>query len=86
MDLTESQKVKVLEAFDRATNVREVKSKYVDIMTLINKGRTGSQKKKMTEGSASRPGKQLSPKKPLNEGYNFAPRWQQLAGMKPLDY
>jgi hypothetical protein len=87
MDLTESQKVKVLEAFDRAQSVREVKSKYLDIMTLINKSKVAPvQKKKMTEGSASRPGKQLSPKKPLNEGFNFAPRWQQLAGMKPLDY
>ena len=86
MDLSESQKVKVLEAFDRATSVREVKSKYVDIMTLINRSKAVPTKKKMTEGSASRPGKQLSPKKSLNEGYNFAPRWQQLAGMKPLDY
>lgn len=89
LDLTESQKVKVLEAFDRATTIREVKSKYLDIMTLTSnrsKASKSGQKKKMTEGSASRAGVQASPKKQLSEGYNFAPRWQQLAGMKPIEY
>lgn len=80
LELSENQKVKVLEAFDRANTVREVKSKYLDIVTLTNKS---SQKRKMTEGSASKPGTQISAKKSLKEQYDYAPRWRVLAGLDP---
>jgi len=87
IELSENQRIKILEAFDRATSVREVKSKYLDIMTLMNKSqKKATPKTRVTEGAASRPGKQISPKKPLNETYEFASRWKQLAGMAPLDY
>ena len=82
VELSEPQKVKVLEAFDRANSVREVKSKYLDIMTLINKSTPG--KRKMTEGSASRPARQIGKSK-VNESYEFAPRWKQLANITPLE-
>jgi hypothetical protein len=40
----------------------------------------------MTEGAASKPIKQLGPKKSITEQYQFAPRWRVLAGMEKLDF
>lgn len=88
-DLNQDQRVKVLEAFDRANTVKEVKGKYADMLSLLS-GRKASakpQRKSVTEGSASKPIKQLNPKKEaLNEGFSFVERWKELSGQKKLDY
>ena len=82
-DLTEKQKVGVLEAFDRATSVREVKGKYVDLATMLKEHKGQRKQRNLKEGAASKPIQQLSPKKQMNEQYDFAPRWKGLAGIEP---
>lgn len=87
-DLSEAQQVKVLETFDRAQSVREVKLIYATIHEHY-KGKTGRgnvrQPKRMTE-SASRTVRTVKAnpqsKSTLMEG---ASRWQILAGLKPLN-
>lgn len=88
-DLTESQQVKILETFDRATSVREVKLIYTAIHeNYQSRQRTRNNPKgrvvpgRVTE-SASRPIQ--AAKKPVNESYDFANRWKVLAGLKPIN-
>lgn len=71
--LTPDKQIKVLEAFDRAKTVREVKLVYATITESLSKAKT-----KVME-SASRPARAV--KKSLNEQFAFAPRWQELAGI-----
>jgi hypothetical protein len=85
--LTNEQKVTILESFDRAVNVREVKMVYttlVEAMTVaaktVSKGRTVSSKV-VTEGLASKPTKSTAPKKEILEENTVAKRLQQLAGI-----
>jgi hypothetical protein len=76
--LTESQKVKVLNAFDRATNVKEVKNVYA----TINESVTAAPKKKIKEsyGFASKP-TGYSQKTNTVESDPFIARMQKLAGL-----
>lgn len=74
--LTPDKQIKVLEAFDRAKTVREVKLIYATIAENLNKAKT---KTKGIMESASRPARAV--KKSLNEQFAFAPRWQELAGI-----
>ena len=81
-DLNESQKVKVLENFDRTNSVREVKLVFSTIAENLNVAR-----KKRTivkEGYASKPTKSSAPnrKKIISEGNEMATRWKKLAGLK----
>ena len=80
-DLNESQKVKVLENFDRTSSVREVKLVFSTIAENLNVSR-----KKRTivkEGYASKPTKSSAPKKEIiSEGNEMASRWKKLAGLK----
>jgi hypothetical protein len=85
--LTNEQKVSILESFDRAVNVREVKMVYATLaeaMTVTaktaNKGRTSSSKV-VTEGLASKPTASTAPKKEILEENTVAKRLQQLAGI-----
>jgi len=85
--LTNEQKVSILESFDRAVNVREVKMVYTTLaeaMTVtaktVNKGRTSSSKV-VTEGLASKPTVSTAPKKEILEENTVAKRLQQLAGI-----
>ncbi len=85
--LTNEQKVGILESFDRAINVREVKMVYATLaeaMTVkaktANKGRTVSSKV-VTEGLASKPTASTAPKKEILEENTVAKRLQQLAGI-----
>ena len=60
--LTEAQKVKIIETFDRAKNVRETKLIYTTLAESMNKrvaktANTNTTKKKMVEGFASKPQK-----------------------------
>lgn len=84
--LTTEQKVTILESFDRATNVREVKMVYttlVETMTVAAKSvksRTSSSKV-VAEGLASMPIPSTAPKKDILEENTVAKRLQQLAGI-----
>ena len=71
-ELTESQKVKIIETFDRAKNVREAKLIYATLSESANKGakKPTSTKKKMTEGLASAPQKKTSIISESNDVYN----------------
>ncbi len=85
--MTNEQKVTILESFDRAVNVREVKMVYttlVEAMSVaaktMNKGRTVSSKV-VTEGLASKATPSTAPKKEILEENTVAKRLQQLAGI-----
>lgn len=86
-ELTNEQKNKVIESFDRTGTVREVKLIYATIAESM-KYNGGVRKKKVrniTEGMASKPaGKSTAPAKDANiitEGNELANRFQQLAGI-----
>ncbi len=76
-NLSPEKQVKVLEAFDRATTVREVKLIYSTICENLN---TNTSRKSVNE-VASRPTRSVG-KGTLNESFNFTARWQELAGIK----
>lgn len=81
-ELSEGQKNRILNSFDRANSVREVKLVYTTIVESFNKKPI----KKMQEGIASKIIKQVNPKqKSLNENTNKIAnfnRLQELAGIK----
>jgi hypothetical protein len=84
--LTNEQKVGILESFDRAINVREVKMVYATLaeaMTVTAKTAKGriSSTKVVTEGLASKSTKSTAPKKEILEENTVAKRLQQLAGI-----
>ena len=79
-NLTESQKVKVLEAFDKATTVKETK--------LVFETLSGEMKEKKSSvnesmiGGASKIAGVAPTKKPILEVNDQFARWQTLAGIK----
>lgn len=78
--LNESQKLKVIENFDRAQNLREVKLLY----TALAENFTGTKNKKVVKESfASKPVASTKPaaKTVLNEGDELANRFKKLAGL-----
>lgn len=79
--LNESQKMKVIENFDRANSIREVKLVY---STLCESLKPVNRKTTIKESYASKPaGKSTAPKKEiLNEGSDLAARWKKLANLK----
>jgi len=80
-NLNESQKMKVIENFDRAQSLREVKLVFA---TLTESFRFGGSKKVKTikESYASRPTRTTRPTKGiLSEGNTLANRWKKLAGL-----
>ena len=84
--LTNEQKIAIVENFDRATTVREVKIVYTTLVETLNstaKAMTGGRKsaKVVTEGLASKPTKSTAPKKEILEENSVAKRLQQLAGI-----
>lgn len=79
-DLNESQKVKVIENFDRAANLREVKLVYATLGENLNVAR--KKKTVVKESLASKPMKSTAaPKKILSEGDALADRFKKLAGL-----
>jgi hypothetical protein len=76
--LTEAQKVKVLNAFDKATTVKEVKNTY----SIISESMTAAPKKQLKEsyGFASKPAG-VAPKANTVESDPFIARMQKLAGL-----
>ncbi len=86
-NLNESQKERILNSFDRANTVREVKLVYTTIAESFNKRPI---KGKVNEGFASKTVKQVNPSKEKlqennNQIANFA-RLQELAGIKKIKY
>ena len=77
--LTEAQKVKVINAFDRAETVKEVKN----IFETIKDGITNEVKKPIQEnrGFASKAAGVAPQKQPIVEGDDFVARMQKLAGI-----
>ena len=83
--LNNSQKMKVVETFDRAGSLREVKLVYSTLAESFNYGNSVSKKGAkiaVTEGKASKPVKSTKPsKKVINEGNELADRFKKLAGI-----
>jgi hypothetical protein len=80
-ELSESQKLRVIENFDRASNMREVKLVYTTICESMQRNRKKAAK--MNESVASAPTRSTKPaQKVLNEGSDLASRWKKLAGLK----
>jgi len=78
-NLTESQKVKVLESFDKASSVKEAKLIY-ETLTVIKE--TKSPVTESMRGMASKASGIAPTKKPILEVNDQFARWQVLAGIK----
>ena len=78
-DLNESQKMKVIENFDRAGNTREVKLVF---STLAEAFVSPTKKRVVKESYASKAVATTKPSKPIiSEGFDQAERWKKLAGL-----
>lgn len=80
-DLNESQKMKVIENFDRASNSREVKLVFSTLAESFNKPKTKKKNKvAVNESFASKATASTKPKKEiLDEGTSLSKRWKHLA-------
>ena len=76
--LSESQKMKVIETFDRASNLREVKLVY---STLAESFTGKVAKKSVNEGLASKAVKSTAPKGVIVESNTMSDRMKKLAGL-----
>jgi len=79
--LNEGQKMKVIENFDRAQTLREVKLVFATLSESFKYNGKGS-KKTIKESYASRPTRTTKPTRNiLSEGNQLANRWKKLAGL-----
>jgi hypothetical protein len=78
-NLTETQKVKVLEAFDKAASVKDAKLIYETLTTVKE---TKTPVNESVRGMASKAAGLAPEKKPILEVNNQFARWQILAGIK----
>jgi hypothetical protein len=79
-NLTESQKVKVLAAFDKAASVKEAKLVYETLSEGFTEKKSNINES-VLRGSASKPAG-VAEKKPILEVNDQFARWQKLAGIK----
>lgn len=79
-NLTESQKVKVLESFDKATNVKEAKLVFETLLNEVKERKLSVTESRI--GGASKAAGIALIKKPILEINDQFARWQQLAGIK----
>ena len=81
-ELSEAQKIKVLENFDRAGNTREAKLVFTTLAESFAKPKA---KRVVKESYASKPVKSTKPSEEttqvLSEGFELANRWKKLAGL-----
>jgi len=78
--LNESQKMKVIENFDRAQTLREVKLVFATLSESFRLG--GGKKKSIKESYASKASRSTKPsKRVLSEGNEVANRFKKLAGL-----
>ena len=82
-NLNNDEKLKVVETFDRANNLREVKLVYSTLAESYGYagGVSRIPKVKISEGSASKPVASTKPKKVISEGGDLANRFKKLAGL-----
>ena len=79
--LNESQKMKIIENFDRAYNLREVKLVYSTLAESF-KSPSAAKRKIVKESFASKPVASTKPaKQVISEGADLAERFQKLAGL-----
>ena len=79
--LKEGQKLRVIETFDRAKNLREVKLVFTTMAESF--GSTPGKKRRVTESAASSPTASTKPtKQVITEGQVLANRFKKLAGIK----
>lgn len=82
-ELSENQKMKVIENFDRAGNPREVKLVFTTLAESFKRPTT--KKRVVRESAASRPTRTTAPSiqtsQVLTEGFELANRWKKLAGL-----
>jgi hypothetical protein len=79
--LTENQKITVIENFDRASSLREVKLVYATLSEALRSAKTNI--KPLKESFASKPTASTRPSKSIiNEGNDMADRLRKLAGLK----
>lgn len=85
-ELNESQKMKVIENFDRAANTREAKLVFSTLAESFQTRKAGKKIVKESKSMASRPVATTAPSKEttqvLTEGFEQANRWKKLAGLK----
>ena len=85
-ELKESQKMKVIENFDRAANTREAKLVFSTLAESFQTRKAGKKIVKESKSMASRPVATTAPSKEttqvLTEGFEQANRWKKLAGLK----
>ena len=79
-NLSEAQKTKVINAFDRAESVKEVENTYKTLLESIS-AETKKSSLKESVGFASKPIGN-APARPIVEADAFVTRWQMLAGIK----
>ena len=79
-NLSESQKTKVINAFDRAVSVKEVENTYKTLQETVS-AETKKSSLKESVGFASK-AMGNAPARPIVEADAFVTRWQQLAGIK----
>ena len=79
--MNESQKMTVIENFDRATSIREVKLVYATLSESLQlSGR--KTKRSIKESYASTPSRSTAPKKRvISEGTDLTARWKKLANL-----
>jgi len=79
--LSESQKMKVIENFDRASNLREVKLVFTTLAESFNTNLSRT-KRTIKESYASKSSRSTAPsKKVISEGNDLAARWKKLANL-----
>jgi len=84
-DLTNEQKMKIVETLDRTMNIREVKLVFATLAESLQVGGTHKKnhKTKITESFASKSVASTAPKKTIiSENYDYAERFKQLANIK----
>lgn len=84
-ELTEAQKMKVIENFDRAGNTRETKLVFTTLAESFARPKTKKRMVKESYSAASRPSATTAPSvettQVLSEGFELANRWKKLAGL-----
>jgi len=78
--MNEHQKMKVIENFDRASSIREVKLVFATLSESFVL--TGKTKRSIKESYASTPSRSTAPKKKIiSEGNDLTARWKKLANL-----
>jgi hypothetical protein len=81
-ELNDSQKMKVIENFDRAASTREVKLVFSTLSESFKKPVNNKKVVKESKSLASKPTASTAPNKEIiSEGAEFANRWKKLAGL-----